>query len=499
MKDYHDYFKTEEIDDDNKIDYLEKYDTEIEEEISTPIVEYSKDPIRIYLKEMSAVPLLTREDEINIARKIENGKEKVFRAIFTIPFVLDKIIALGKLIKSGRAPLIDIIQNGEESTEEELKAECKKIYKITKEIEKLYKERLDILKHINKGNLTQNTLENKTRRLNQNTDKIVSKMKSLDLKNNVIVAFIDDLKRKVKEYESKHRRLSMHSTYSSKLGKNKNPLTHKKLKHNKKELRNSTLQELKEKLKEVIKGEKIIYEARKVMIEANLRLVISIAKRYLGRGLSFSDLIQEGNSGLMKAVDKFEYKRGYKFSTYATWWIRQAITRALSEQSRTIRIPVHLIETMNKINKATRTLVQELGREPYPYEIAERTNIPISKINILLKMSKEPISLDAPIGDEDNQLIDFIEDKTIDSPLELAIKDDMKNLIDKILSTLPQKEETIIRKRYGIGQNKTSTLEEVGNEMNVTRERIRQIEAKALRKLKHPSRSKWLREFIESP
>jgi RNA polymerase primary sigma factor len=257
--------------------------------------------------------------------------------------------------------------------------------------------------------------------------------------------------------------------------------------------------EIKRALKVLTQGEKEVSEARKALIEANLRLVISIAKRYLGRGLSFSDLIQEGNSGLMRAVDKFEYQRGYKFSTYATWWIRQAITRALADQSRTIRIPVHMVETINKITKVSRELVQELGREPLSIEIADKLKIPVAKVDGILKISKEPISLETPIGEEDSHLSDFIEDKTMPSPLDFAISGDMKKKIDKILCSLPPKEEKIIRRRFGIGEDAPRTLEEVGVEFEVTRERIRQIEVKAIRKLKHPSRSKWLREFIEKP
>jgi RNA polymerase primary sigma factor len=256
--------------------------------------------------------------------------------------------------------------------------------------------------------------------------------------------------------------------------------------------------EIKKALRVLMQGEKEMFEARKAMTVANLRLVISIAKRYLGKGLSFSDLIQEGNIGLMKAVDKFEYRRGYKFSTYATWWIRQAITRAIADQSRTIRIPVHMIETANRITKVTRELVQEIGREPTHVEIAERLKIPVEKVSGILKISKEPVSLETPIGEEeDSHLRDLIEDKAMLSPLDSAILGDMKKKIDKILCTLNPKEEKIIRRRFGIGGDFPHTLEEVGLEFDVTRERIRQIEVKAIRKLKHPSRSKWLREFIE--
>ncbi len=257
--------------------------------------------------------------------------------------------------------------------------------------------------------------------------------------------------------------------------------------------------EMKKILRLLTEGEREVLEAKRALIEANLRLVISIAKKYMGKGLSFSDLIQEGNIGLMRACDKFEYERGYKFSTYATWWIRQAITRALADQSRTIRIPVHMVETMNRITKTTRELVQARGREPVPEEVAYKVGMPIDKVRGILKISREPISLETPIGDEeDSHLSDFIEDKGVLSPLDAAIQGDLKIQIDKALCTLSPKEEKILRKRFGIGEDAPQTLEEVGKVFEVSRERIRQIEVGAIRKLRHPSRNKWLRTFIQS-
>jgi RNA polymerase primary sigma factor len=257
---------------------------------------------------------------------------------------------------------------------------------------------------------------------------------------------------------------------------------------------------IRETLNVLTEGEKGVREAKNALIEANLRLVISIVKKYQGRGLGFSDLIQEGNVGLMKAVDRFEYRRGYKFSTYATWWIRQAITRAIAEQSRTIRIPVHMVEAVNLLTKAVREIVQEKGREPSPEEIALKLNVPVEKVRMLQKISREPISLETPVGeDEDGHIRDFIEDKSTLSPLDIAMQGDIKKNIEKALSSLTERERSVIRRRFGLGEDTPHTLEEVGSEFDVTRERVRQIEVKAIRKLRHPSRSKWLRTFIESP
>jgi RNA polymerase primary sigma factor len=256
-------------------------------------------------------------------------------------------------------------------------------------------------------------------------------------------------------------------------------------------------EDIKKVTREALDAEREVSRAKDILVEANLRLVISVAKRYVGKGMNLGDLIQEGNIGLIKAVDKFEYKRGYKFSTYATWWIRQAISRAIADQSRTIRIPVHMIENLHLINRTAKELVQEGGSEPNPEEISKRVNIPVSRVQSIMRMTREPISIETPVGDEDDTMLkDFIEDKSVPSPLEAAILDDLKEQIDKALCTLSPKEQLVIRRRYGLGEDSPHTLEEVGQEFEVTRERIRQIEVKAIRKLKHPSRNKWLRDFL---
>jgi len=516
MKHYFDYFEEHDEERDNLLFETEDEDESIEGE-GPQFIEGERDPVRIYLKEMSSVPLLTREGEIEIAKRIEEGREKIYRVIFSLPFVLKKLIRLGTMIKNGEAPLPEIVQNSEEEIEEDIVSERKRFFNVTRGIESLNKKRKGYLKKLNEVS-RKKTSRIKSKRSSQkgkgdahsrlismledNRNKILAKVHDLKLKEDVVMAFSEELKKTVGEVETLNRRLShikKKTRYSRSEKKKECQLCTKKI--DKKEiLFGMKYPEMRKALKVLAQGEIEVFEARKALIEANLRLVISIAKRYLGRGLSFSDLIQEGNSGLMRAVDKFEYKRGYKFSTYATWWIRQAITRALADQSRTIRIPVHMVETINKIMKVTRELVQEVGREPTPVEIAEKLKIPVEKVNGILKISKEPISLETPIGEEeDSHLRDFIEDKAMLSPLDFAIQGDMKKKIDTILCSLTAKEEKIIRKRFGIGGDIPHTLEEVGLEFDVTRERIRQIEGKAIRKLKHPSRSKWLREFIEKP
>jgi RNA polymerase primary sigma factor len=518
MKDYFDYF--DHPDDEYRENRNPVFSDEPVDEISAEdeekkpggFIDGEKDPVRIYLKEMSSVPLLTREGEIETARQMERGQEKIYRVVFSLPFVLNKLIAMGQISVKGEVPLTEVVQL-EEETDQELMAESKRFFEITREIDSLNKKRKGLLKKLKEisppaGRHPKTSLKRGSKNvdaliglLETNRDSILEKVRDLRLKEDVITAFSEELKKSVGEIDELQKQITQMSRrkLDPKSDKAMELRAIKKKVEEKEILFGMNFPEMKKALRVFMQGEEEEFEARKTMIEANLRLVISIAKRYLGRGLSFSDLIQEGNSGLMRAVDKFEYQRGYKFSTYATWWIRQAITRALADQSRTIRIPVHMVETINKITRVARELVQTLGREPTAPEIADELQLPVEKVTGILKISKEPVSLETPIGEEDSHLRDFIEDTAMLSPLDFAIRDDMKKKIDKILGSLPLKEEKIIRSRFGIGTDSPHTLEEVGLEFEVTRERIRQIEVKAIRKLKHPSRSKWLREFIERP
>ncbi|KAF0145411.1 MAG: RNA polymerase primary sigma factor [Nitrospirae bacterium] len=500
---------------------------EIEEEFieetgkKTAFADLEYDPIKIYLKEMSGVSLLTKEGEVEIAKKIESGKRRVAEIIFSLPFAVKKLVALGELIEKGEAPLGEIIQNGEDALDEDIFAERKRFSDIAAQINKLYEKRKVYLKKpAAKGSPAD---KRASRMLEDNMTQMLNKINQLKLKEDSIIAFSEEIKKiilrideidkqmaflkkklKQKGFDSDRPENKIGRKINKTLKEDTNMLLNayrecRKERADKEEMIGVKAGEMKKILQLLIEREREVIEAKGALIEANLRLVISIAKKYMGKGLSFSDLIQEGNIGLMRACDKFEYERGYKFSTYATWWIRQAITRALADQSRTIRIPVHMVETMNRITKTTRELVQELGREPVPEEVAYKVGLPIEKVRGILKISREPISLETPIGDEeDSHLSDFIEDKAILSPLDAAIEGDLKNQIDRSLCTLSSKEEKILRKRFGIGEDAPQTLEEVGKEFEVTRERIRQIEVGAIRKLRHPSKHKWLRSFIRT-
>jgi RNA polymerase primary sigma factor len=530
--------------------------------ISENSVSRTDDPVRMYLREMGTVELLSREGEIAIAKRIEAGRDMMIRGLCESPLTFRAIIAWHDALNNGRVLLRDVIdleamqagndpvaaegfQTQEEieddednegvgmslsALEEKLKPD---IFKYFEEIEKLY-EKLAKIQQKRLDNLTAGADVNTRSEKNYEKlrDELVAKVEQVRLHNNRIEELVAQLKvlnqrlnglegqilrlaegAKVtrEEFLQHYRGREMDPNWLADVGalpgkgwktfvqKYVPQVTELRAQIGKVASEGGLpIEEFRRVYSTVARGERDSTRAKKEMIEANLRLVISIAKKYTNRGLQFLDLIQEGNIGLMKAVDKFEYRRGYKFSTYATWWIRQAITRSIADQARTIRIPVHMIETINKLVRTSRQMLHEIGREPTPEELAEKLGMPLEKVRKVLKIAKEPISLETPIGDEeDSHLGDFIEDKGAIIPLDAAVQANLREAATRVLSSLTPREERVLRMRFGIGMNTDHTLEEVGQQFNVTRERIRQIEAKALRKLKHPSRSRKLRSFLD--